>query len=331
MNWDLVDWKALERLRDGFLNGNAAAEPYWETESDLQSYDFTFGRRISWKWAAMLEHLRGLGWKPPTRTVVDWGCGTGIASRSLLAYCRPESFDEVVIWDHSAAATSFARSAIEMRSPKMVVRVVEPGGAVKDNEFILVVSHVLNELDGHSRDQLVSLARRAAAVLWIEPGTWKDSRSLIAVREELRESFSCWSPCPHNERCGMLAEENHQHWCHHFATPPTEAFTESGWGRFSRLIGIDPRSLPYSHLVLDRTKPTRTAGLHRLIGRPRQSTGISKLLTCSENGVDDLELQKRDVPSLWKALDKGRHRNLFALEVENGRITGESSHSPQQT
>jgi ribosomal protein RSM22 (predicted rRNA methylase) len=189
------------------------------------------------------------------------------------------------------------------------------------------VSHVLNELDEPSRVQLIALARRAAAVVWVEPGTWKDSRSLIAVREELRDGFTCRAPCPHNERCGMLAEENHRHWCPHFATPPSEAFTESGWGRFSKLMGIDPRSLPYSHLVLDREKPGDPPGLHRLIGRPRQSTGLSRLLTCSENGLRELELQKRDAPSLWKTLDKGRHEDLFDLEEKNGRITRGSPHS----
>jgi hypothetical protein len=246
----------------------------------------------------------------------------------LIAYCDPNSFDNVLVWDHSAAATAFARNAIEERQPGIRVRIANPAGNVADRSHILLVSHVLNELDGPTRSELIALARRAAAVLFVEPGTPEDSRSLIAVREELRDNFFSWSPCPHNEKCGMLVEANSRHWCHHFAKPPTEAFTESGWGRFSQMMSIDPRSLPYSHLALDRAEPRRPENLHRLIGRPRQSTGLSKLLTCTAQGAAEFEMQKRDVPPLWKTLDKGRHENLFDFETENGRITGGSVYHP---
>ena len=51
MTWTDLDWPALDRLRQKFLAstaaaGNAAAGSYWETPSDLASYDFTYGERI---------------------------------------------------------------------------------------------------------------------------------------------------------------------------------------------------------------------------------------------------------------------------------------------
>ena len=68
MNWDSVDWPSLERLRTAFLNGTAGGPDYWQTESDLASYDLTFAQRIGWKWDWVLDDLQRIGWQPPADT-----------------------------------------------------------------------------------------------------------------------------------------------------------------------------------------------------------------------------------------------------------------------
>jgi hypothetical protein len=324
VDWSSVDWPALERLRGVFL-GRASAErpgPYWSDPAQLASYDFTLGRRIAWKWAAVLEPLFARGWQSPAhvRQLVDWGCGTGIGARSVLAYAPPGTFDELILWDHAPAATTFATDAVRARHSGLRVRVADPATSAMDGDFVLVVSHVLNELDPAGRDALLALARRAAAILWVEPGTHNDSRALIAIREALRGQFSCVAPCPHSDICGLLTDENARHWCHHFAKPPTEAFTESGWAEFGRRLGIDLRSLPYSYLVLDRPPRSSTAALVRVIGEPRASAGLMRVLRCRADGVAEVELQKRSSPALWRALEKGRHHGLFVWTENAGRV-----------
>jgi hypothetical protein len=322
VDWNQIDWPALKRLREAFLGREASTSAsYWAGPADLESYDFTFGRRIAWKWASVLEPLAASGWRPPTRMLVDWGCGTGIGARSVMAHFGAECFDEVVLWDHSPHATAFAEAAIRARHPQIGVRVVEPTEVVYDGGFALVLSHVINELDAAATDALLRLAGRAAAVLWVEPGTAADSRALIGVRERLRGHFHCLAPCPHDGPCGLLTPENARHWCHHFARPPTEAFTDPGWARFGRELGIDLRSLPYSHLVLDRRAPQpRAPDLMRMIGEPRDGTGMMRILRCSQNGVAEVELQKRQAPALWRTLVKGRHGGLFRWSESDGRI-----------
>lgn len=322
VDWNSVDWDVLERLRDRFLDRAEAGGPYWNDARDLANYDFTFGRRIAWKWAAVLEPLFRRGWQPPARRLIDWGCGTGIAARSLLAYAPQGTLNEVVLWDHSPGATTFAADRIAAKYPDVTVQVAEPSVLTPANEsFILVVSHVLNELDDDARETLLNLAGQAAAVIWIEPGTHDDSRALIAVRETLRAGFHCLAPCPHNDTCGMLTPENERHWCHHFAQPPTEVFTNAGWGRFSRQLGIDLRRLPYSHFVLDRRPPGELIGTNRIIGEPRTSSGLMRILRCHATGVQEVELQRRDSPALWKAIIKGGHADPFAWTESTGRIT----------
>ena len=61
MNWTALDWKTLDRLREGFLSGSAAKGPYWKSRDDLAHYDATYAERIGWKWDAVLAELRARG------------------------------------------------------------------------------------------------------------------------------------------------------------------------------------------------------------------------------------------------------------------------------
>jgi len=321
VDWQHVDWQLLERLRDRFLKNTGGEGPYWADEVTLANYDFTFGRRIAWKWAAVLQPMLERGWEPPARRLIDWGCGTGVATRSFLAHFGTGSIEDIILWDHSPAATRFARAAIEAEHPGPSVRVADPSTAEDGPPFVLLVSHVINELDTTGLEALLALARKAEAIIWIEPGTREDSRRLLGVREQLRGVFHCHAPCPHDGPCGMLAAENARHWCHHFARPPTEAFTSRGWSLFAQRLNIDLRALPYSHLVLDRRPPPRIPDAVRIIGAPREYSGLMKILRCREDGVSEVELQKRDSKPLWKKLQKKRDPGLLAWrETEASRI-----------
>jgi len=121
----------------------------------------------------------------------------------------------------------------------------------------------------------------------------------------------------------MLAAENAQHWCHHFARVPAGASQDARWAQFGRELGIDMRALPYSFLVLQRGGGMHSeTGCSRLIGRPREEKGRMELLSCAEHGVEELMLQKRDAPDLFKKLQKGRAGVLHRWTREGRRIAG---------
>ncbi len=181
MNWETVDWAALERLRGVFLAGTGGREDYWRSERDLESYDATFGQRIAWKWNGVLRELRRRGWQPPSGGVLDWGCGTGVAARAFLEAFGPASAPRVALWDRSARAREFARRRIREECPTTPVD-ISPDPV----NGLLLLSHVLTELDENQLRGVVELVDRAAAVIWVEPGTYAVSRSLIGLRERLR-------------------------------------------------------------------------------------------------------------------------------------------------
>jgi hypothetical protein len=312
---------ALAALRTRFLDGSNAGGGYWKNEAELALYDTSFGERIGWKWDAVIAELNARGWRPAARHVVDWGCGSGIAGRRVLAAW--DGFESLTLTDVSPLAMRFAEARARGAFPRLGVRTTANATAAVVGSLLLV-SHVLNETDDSAAHRLIASAQRASEIIWVEAGTHADSRRLISVREELRGEFDIIAPCTHAARCGMLTPENAAHWCHHFANVPSEASRDARWAQFGRELGIDTRSLPYSFLVLTRrgTRAVQTRGFSRIIGRPRDEKGHFDVLSCGEEGVEELVLQKRDAPELSKQLRKGRADAVQRWTRDGRHITG---------
>lgn len=335
MDWDSLDWAALDRLRAGFLNGRPADVPYWESESDLAAYDLTYAERIGWKWDAVLHELAQRHWQPRSRTILDWGCGSGLAARRVLrAFGGTAACDHLRFWDHSALARAFAaRSAGDAFPGLSISHQADPSA---DNEPIglLLISHVLNELNSAQRIQLLALVARAEEVIWVEPGTQAVGRDLAALRDQLRAQFSIVAPCPHAAPCGLFTETGQERdWCHFFAPPPPALPANPQWVRFAQRAGIDLRSLPYSFLVLDRaplaTPPPADAG--RIIGRPSVMKPYARFLACEAGGLARRELPKRVDAGLVKQLSKQTPAPLYRWRHQAGRITEIETLIPAKT
>jgi hypothetical protein len=323
MDWTTIDWRALERLRAGFLQGSTSHSDYWQSESDLASYDATFAQRIGWKWDYVLAELSRRGWSPPKSEVLDWGCGSGIAGRAFLDHFDAESVTSLRVWDRSALAMQFAERRAREKYPKLAVKtgLLEPPA-------ILLLSHVFTELTPEQAETLAAFAATAQCVLWVEPGTRDTSLTMVVLRERLRAKLNIIAPCTHQECCGLLASGNERHWCHHFASPPPEVFLDGQWARFANFLGIDLRDLPLSFLVLDqRPAPTLTAGATRIIGHPRIYKPHALLLSCDRSGVRERKLTRRAWPEAYKRLKKGESDPLRIMKCDRGEILSIQSFS----
>lgn len=323
MDWTKLDWAALDRLRDGFLSGSAASGPYWRSESDLANYDLTFGERIGWKWDTVLHELSERGWTPPAGPLLDWGCGSGIAGRRVLRTFGAENFSSLLVWDHSDLARNFSVKAAQKEFPGLASRHFQESESAGFNGT-LVLSHVLNEISANLRADLLALARRCAAILWVEPGTHAVSRDLVSFREALLIDFAVVAPCPHASACGLFSTGNENHWCHFFATPPAGIYADSDWVKFGQRAGVDLRSLPYSFLVLEK-KPARTgsivpAGTARIIGRARHHKAHVDLLGCDAEELSELKVMKRSDPAFFKQLERRPGIPLYHWEKNGGLV-----------
>ena len=318
MNWEGLDWKALERLRTAFLRGAAGGADYWQSERDVASYDQTFAQRIGWKWDHVLLQLPRLGWSPPPGLVLDWGCGSGIASRAFLDHFGAANFTELRLYDRSSLALQYAARRAREKYPGLEITL---GGGKVLGGGTLLVSHVLNELLPEAKAKLLSVAAEFDAVVWVEPGDYESSALLVGVREQLCSQFHVVAPCTHQGACGLLDPANARHWCHHFASPPPEVFTDGTWAKFANLTGIDLGSLPLSYLVLDkRTSAALPEGAARLIGTPRISKHQALLFMCDAHRAGDCRLAKRDFPEAYREIKKGKAPQLVKCRVEDEEI-----------
>ena len=342
MTWDELDWAALDRLRDGFLHGGAAAGPYWQSAGDLASYDFTYGERIGWKWDHVLRELRLRGWRPSSRNVFDWGCGSGIAARRVIADFGAEAFDALAVWDHSPAACDFAAETARAAFPGLDVATATPSLLASDERIgLLLLSHVLNELSADDRVALRQLMLRSDAVLWVEPGTHEVSRALGRMRDDLATPsgaapFRVVAPCTQALGCPMFAPENERHWCHFFAPPPSGIHADSNWVKFGQRAGIDLRSLPYAFLALERANAPRSATApvpatdagsqwSRVIGRPEHFKPYARVLNCDANGLAELTVSKRAAKPLFKELERTKAPLVYRWERDGPEVTGGES------
>jgi SAM-dependent methyltransferase len=291
----------ITRLRELFLDeerGHLALADYWRDEQDLLAYDAVLGARIGWKWDAALAeaHDRGLP-RSDDAVVLDFGCGSGTAARRYVARFGAR---EVVCHDRSTAAMMFAVRALQKQVPGLASKPLRKlDDAAPD---VLLVSHVLGELDTLGEKTLRTLLARCQTAVIVEPGSRAVARKLSTLRDALLGEFQVVAPCPHAGPCPALASADD--WCHFFAPPPPEVFTDSDWVRTTRTLGIDSRSLPYSGLVLTKAPLQVPPPSHRLLGRPAIGRHDATLQLCEASGLTRRTVTKRDQAALWRALKK---------------------------
>jgi hypothetical protein len=306
-------WQKLRELRQFFLSARPNHSSYWDSEQTVELYDQTLAVRIGWRWDAVISQLRSLHWQPREKRLVDWGCGSGIASRKVL-----EAFpnlEHAYLADLSPYAERYAAKTIQTQFPSVSV-----GTGIPENEpFCLVLSHVLSELDERAEELLATIIGRASSLIWVEGGSATLSKKLVLWRERL--DWPVIAPCTHRQHCGMLAPENHLHWCHFFTRPPGETFMSAEWAEFAKRLEIDHRTVAFSYLVLDCASSNQPAGLARSIGSTRVYKASAKLQLCDEHGLRDVELMKRDFPEVWKALRKGWSPDRLQVEMNGNRIS----------
>jgi ribosomal protein RSM22 (predicted rRNA methylase) len=312
---DSSQQKNLERLRRIFLEEHPNQTPvYWDNTQTLNLYDATFARRIAWKWNAVWAELRELSWQPPTFVdgVIDWGCGTGVASETFLTHFPDAARLAFNVYDHSPQAMQYASN--KLHSKFHIASLQQLPQQTELGTKILLVSHVLTELSEQSLLELINLSAKCAITVWVEPGTPFCAQKLIAVRETLRHSKKIIAPCLHQNTCGLSLATESRDWCHFFAKPPTSIFHSSEWATFAHSIGIDLRSLPLSYLVAE--PPNLTPQIEsppetRVLGRPRIQKGCAHVCACRSSGIAHEILQKKEHKDFLKRLGKGFFRATY--------------------
>ncbi|MFT4516301.1 MAG: SAM-dependent methyltransferase, partial [Planctomycetota bacterium] len=177
MSRPLPNLTRVARLREMFLEerrGKRALDDYWRDPKDVEAYDAVLAERIGWKWNAALTECKDRGFeRADGQVVLDYGCGSGIAARRFAEFFGT---GEVLLYDRSMHAMNFAAKRIALDEPKIKARVLPSVIGVSPD--VLLVSHVLAELDDEGNDELLALIGRSKRVIIVEPGNRRVSRRL---------------------------------------------------------------------------------------------------------------------------------------------------------
>jgi SAM-dependent methyltransferase len=296
-----LDLERVRRLRERFLKGRTgrrAMPDYWRDRADLEAYDEVLGARIGWKWDAALAECAARGWsRSDEEVVLDFGCGGGVAARRYVAAFGA---GEVLYHDRSEHAIAFAVEQAGAAPQPFAARALSRARDAAPD--VLLVSHVLSELDDRGLAQLEELIQRSGRVVLVESGNRPVARRLQALRDRLRERFGAVAPCPHAAACPALVDDGD--WCHFFANPPADVFTDGDWVKAARALGIDLRSLPYAFFAAVKGRPAAQRAGGRVLGRASVNPVVATAQVCRADGLAQLEVTKRADAKLWRTLKK---------------------------
>lgn len=309
-------------MRQSYLG--ETAKTLWSGQRSFDLYDAFFGKRIANKWSSALDllNLRPeskflkqwlLSQKEPVY-VWDWGCGTSRASRTFL-----KSLDldnelflnkiRLAVSDHDPSVESMAKAILQHEFPSLNLI---HHNQIKLGQSVILISHVLNELSSSQAIALSDVVSRSGWVFWVENGTKLTSRHLSSIRNKLRHTHDILAPCISQNSCSAIEGKPHSDWCHFFADLDSDYFTNPIWAEFSKELGVDLRSLPFSFFIA-KNKSIEFQKLDAdffeesviRLGRARVNKGFAKVLTCDfEARLGEIEYAKRSNPELFKQLKK---------------------------
>lgn len=369
-------WAILREMRKNFLQLEPnSTKDYWQSEEALLAYDETFARRIRWKWDAVLDELVNRLKVLPQGRILDYGCGTAVASEAFTDVITKfsqnpmdENFDQLapinsapniitsqtspktspetspqtrpqisfpkniknlndtdfltegnsgkrhllhasqsaaipgrqsinfVLYDRSSRAMAYGSKKLK----KLNMAVTTTNHLADESYQVVLVSHVLTELDDASFQEFLKVLSRSKFFIIVDAGIPSVSKRMSSIREHfLEKSWSIVAPCTHTMACPLREAE--KDWCHFHVAPDGSVYTDGFWAEFGSEMGIDIRSLSTSYLVMSQSHFELPEG-KRLIGLPKSTKLGIKAFLCGANGcvAEDLRLSKSEGKSILK-------------------------------
>jgi ribosomal protein RSM22 (predicted rRNA methylase) len=228
-------------------------------------------------------------WQPTS--MLDIGSGPGTALWAAVE--QWPSLQSLTVWEREPAFIALGkRLAAHSGSPAIAGarwEQVALGGTLprsQDQYDLVVLGHVLNELDESLQREVIQLAweRCTGVLLIVEPGTSAAFPAVRAAREQLLAlGAKTLAPCAHNGPCPLVGD-----WCHFPQKLHRPAFQRrakqgtAGW-----------EESKFSFVAMARFAPESPIW-GRLIHQPHTGKTGVELTVSSREGIVKLHTPKRD-------------------------------------
>lgn len=294
---------AVTRLTTAYRSGDPASSPPLDTAEAALAYA-TY--RMPATHAAVTAALAAAVLKSPTtpgvtaaaptlepRTMLDVGGGTGAAVWAAAALFP--SLISATVLDRSGPALRLGRALATRAALRVSVtwtRAALTPATTLPPADLMTMAYVLAELPDATAAALVdAVARTAAAVAVVEPGTPAGHRRVLEVRRRLlAQGLHVLAPCPHESDCPLADGD----WCHFGARlerTPTHRRIKGG------SLGYEDEKFAY--VIAARTAPTSRTG--RILRRPQHRTGLVQLQVCTPDDAVQRTLVSRRQGALYRA------------------------------
>lgn len=153
---------------------------------------------------------------------------------------------------------------------------------------LVTVSYVLGELGAVAHRDLIHRLWQVTGglLLIVEPGTPDGFERVRSARAQLIEAdATVIAPCPHDAACPIVAPD----WCHFSAR-----LERSPVHRRAKEVELSYEDEPYSYVAASRNAVERTA---RVIARPASRKGAVSLRLCTDTGIVDRLVTRREGPA----------------------------------
>jgi hypothetical protein len=312
----------FNRVKDGITQDQSSGlDPYWKSGSNPEhlrlAYFLYFMPCNLFRVASVWSELHRLGFSWPAKHVraVEFGAGPasglcGIAAGEKYASLGlPSSIDWALIEQDKAVlelGTKWAQRYLEFLGMKdwgirSFHRKLEPEKRgflprTAPSFNLWLMSFYLNELELDS-DALADLLLESwqrhldeeGLVILIEPALKLQSRRLLELRKSIIqkihqrkiENLQVLLPCLGHQACGALA--NPEDWCHEEVTwwrPPY-------FRKIDQMASLDRKTLPFSYLVIMKSKRRREEILPELAGS--EASKRFRLVSPAHSEGKDLE------------------------------------------
>ncbi|NMA34142.1 MAG: rRNA methyltransferase [Clostridiaceae bacterium] len=258
------------------------------------------------------------------RTLLDAGAGTGAASWAAASLL---DLDCVACLEREMAMRSLGARLMEdgvqvLRKAKWIEHDLGSGDILKNGELfnngklpdnsglpendefpengstlgkadLVIASYVLNEMAEDARKRTVRQLWESTGMilLLVEPGTPTGYSHLKEVRNMLIEQGAfIAAPCPHSAGCPMETDD----WCHFTCRVPRSRLHRQ----------LKDGEAPYEDEKFSYTafvRETCSCGGMRILRHPQVRGGHVMLRVCTQDGIKDITLTKKDGESYKKA------------------------------
>lgn len=293
--------QAVAQLSQNYLQAKPQAQSHLQGELAILAY---LNTRLPATYAASADVMAQLqriapAWQP--EHMVDLGAGLGSVSLAALQHYQPQQH---LLFESEVRMIQQGREIFEAGGyhgqwqqgylPQL------PPTKHLNGPGLWSLGYVLNELTANQRETLYARLQAQLTsedvLTIIEPGTPVGYAHILEARDAFLNTsenpWIVWGPCPHQNDCPLPEGD----WCHfaeRLPRSPLHRDLKGGERNFE-----DEK---YSYLILSQ-QPAPQPMTARLLRHPRQHKGHMQLRLCTETGIQDTVLSKKN--PCYKALKK---------------------------